>query len=568
MVMVVMAASAWAVAAPAPAPVAKTGSAGSGSDVSAPADAVPLPPARSGSVPAAGTTDAGKTGEAAPAKGTAFDDLKSYYKDAPIVAQIEVSGVEATPQVSQRLVWEVKGALQEVIKGPLGAGPISIHVESVVRQFKMPRTELTGKEFVVLLKPLTESSDRRFQLVGPSAYPADSSESQILRQLAQADSGRGTGGTTLELTVTPLVKNFAPSGPKTLEIRLTNNGADTATYPQAPITEYDGKLYITGQGVLRIRDTAGRVVPDKGNILVGQPPPPPLTPAVILPRGSFKENVDLTKFYDLPEGRYTLMVALATPDSRSRISSNGFSFQVGGTPPVAEVAALPKIEPVKPPEVAEGDPLAAPLPEVIPTKRALAVSVPDPARYLPGKPYKGLTGLLKPTKSRYALGEEVFVELRLINDGPRTLAVDARLERTLTLTVQPVGDSPQPLTVRQVIAWPADGPTMPDERAYLRENAFWGRIINLNSLFGKGAEGMTAPSPDDINSTKGLPYEKFGKILFGFPKPGFYNITAMYTVNTSRVSEAPPGGQKHDEWWVGEITTNPITIQIMESGSR
>jgi hypothetical protein len=109
---------------------------------------------------------------------------------------------------------------------------------------------------------------------------------------------------------------------------------------------------------------------------------------------------------------------------------------------------------------------------------------------------------------------------------------------------------------------------MPEERAYLREGAFWGRTINLNSLWGKNADEGRKPTPEEIASGKGLPYERFGEFQFGFPKPGIYNVTAKYVVGKSAISDTPPGAQPNKEWWVGDIQTNVITIQILEPGER
>jgi hypothetical protein len=98
------------------------------------------------------------------------------------------------------------------------------------------------------------------------------------------------------------------------------------------------------------------------------------------------------------------------------------------------------------------------LPDAIaagPTEKSTkpAANLTDPAKCMPGKPDKGLVALLRPSKSKFALGEPVEVELRLIklgNQGPPNLAIDTRLERTLTFHVAEVGDSPPPLLlVRQ-----------------------------------------------------------------------------------------------------------------------
>jgi hypothetical protein len=210
--------------------------------------------------------------------------------------------------------------------------------------------------------------------------------------------------------------------------------------------------------------------------------------------------------------------------------------------------------------------IAAALAATQPKAAAPALDLPDPAKYQPGRSTAGLAGFLRPTKARFALGDPVEVELRLINVGPRSVAVDARLERTLSIQVQPIGESPQPLVIRQVIPWPPDAMVMPEERSFLREGAFWGRTINLNTLFGKNLEEMAPPTPEEIAAGKALSYERFGKNLFGFPKAGVYTVTATYTVSRPRTpsAEGQPPHELPKEWWIGDLTTNTITIQVGE----
>jgi len=579
-------------AAPAPAPAARSG------------PATPPPPATTGgwetapvAVPKTGAEPAGPSTPAAPAPPAdlspgltgprapiGIEDLKALYKEADFIVQIQVESVQAKTEVNPRLTWEVRGPVLEVTKGALLPGQISIHVDSVLRAFDMPRKDVEGKQFVVAIKPLGDASARRFQLVGAYAFLSDSKEAQALRQLASADIEKGSGGQTLELVVRPLQPAYPVNGPKMIEVRLTNGGNDSATYLQAPITEKEGRLFLTGQGMIRIRDVSGRIVPDKGNVTVGQPPPPPPTPALVLPKASFVETVDLAKYFELSEGRYTLMVSLATPDGRGRIASNGFSFQVGAVnlppaPPLDLSPGRPRppvapLPPENPPPAAvspETSPAEPPMPPV--RRPVVEVQLPDPAKYQPGKPTAGLAGLLRPAaKAKVALGDPVDLEFRLINTGSRSLAIDARLERTLMIQVQPVGDSPQPLVVRQVIPWPADAGPMPEERAFLKEGAFWGRTINLNMLFGKTLEELPTPTPEEIASGKGLSYERYGKNLFGFPKPGIYTVTATYAVMRPQRPAASNNGTKEPakdapkEWWIGDIQTNSITIQIGEPG--
>jgi hypothetical protein len=539
------------------------------------------PPAAAQATPAApGEAPAGAAGTRAP---VGIEDLKALYKETDFIVQFQVESVQAKTEVNPRLTWEVRGPVLEITKGNLLPGQISVHVDSVLRAFDMPRGDLVGKQFVVAVKPLGDASARRFQLVGPYAFLADSKEAQALRQLASADVEKGSGGQTLELVVRPFQPAYPVSGPKMIEIRLTNNGNDSATYLQAPIAEKEGRLYMTGQGTIRIRDLAGRIVPDKGNVTVGQPPPPPPTPALVLPKASFVETLDLAKYFELSEGRYTLMVALATPDGRGRIASNGFSFQVGAVnlPPAPPAPTPPALTPLAgdktpgapptPPDLATTEPPPLP-PPVPPVRPVVEVQLPDPARYQPGKPAAGLAGLLRPVgKGKFALGEPVDLELRLINQGGRSIAIDARLERTLTLQAQPVGDSPPPLFVRQVISWPADGGQVSEERAFLREGAFWGCTINVNMLFGRNLDELAAPTPEEIAAGKNLSYERYGRNLFGFPKAGVYTVTATYSVARLQKPSAPAEGEKPaakeppKEWWVGEIQTNSITIQVGET---
>ena len=562
-VMMLAAATAWAAPAapakPAPGPTAPPpaerppATAPAAVPSAAPDRAPAPPPAPEGTRPRAG-----------------IEDLKTLYTEAPLVAQFQVESVQGRPEVDPRLPWEVRAPILETFKGNLLPGRITVHVDSIVRAFDMKRDEIEGKQFVAALRPMGGATERRFQLVGSSAFAADSPEAEALRKLAEADTSRGAGQAAgLDLVVRPLEKVFTADGPKVIEVRLTNSGASSATYLQQPILERDGKLYLTGQGMIRIRDTTGRIVPDKGTIAAGQAPPPP-KPALILPKASFVETVDLAKHFQLSEGRYTLMVALAAPDGRDRITSNGLSFQVGAVnlPEPAPLTPVPK--PATPAE-APGPAPAAEKPTVErnppgPVEKP-AVDLPEPAKYTPGKASGGLSGLLRPSKARYAMGDPIELEFRLINQGPRTLAVDARLERTLALQVQSVGESPQPLTIRQVIPWPPDGSGMPEERAYLREGAFWGRTINLNTLYGKSLEELPVPTPEEIAAGKALTYERFGRNLFGFPKPGVYKVTATYAVSRTHPGEgAAPETSK--EWWIGELVTNTITIQVTEPGTK
>jgi len=506
--------------------------------------------------------------EAAPA-----DPLKQAYAQAPLVVEFKIDAVQANPTVDPRLVWEARAALLDVLKGKLLPGGLRIHVGSVVRAFDKPRSDVEGQTYVAPLKPLGQAAQRRFQLVGPRAWPADSKEADRLRKFATTElpvtpAATGDG---LKLTVKPVQQVFPVRGAKTIEVRVTNNAQDSATYVQAPLVEKDAKLYLPGKGRILIRMTTGESVPDKGNVATGVVPPPPPKPALIVPGDSFVRTVDLDTYFTLSAGRYTFSMFLATPDGRGRLASNGFSFQVGAVDLPAPPEPQPpeptpaEVQP-KPPEPKPVEPRPAepkPGPAEGPSKPpATAEDLPAPHTYAPGDASFNLAALLRPTKAVYTLGDPVTVEVRLINAGPRTVAIDPRLERTLTLTVDPLDDSPQPLTIRQVIPWPSDEAVPPAERACLRESAFWGRTIDLNALYGKKMDAIAGPTAAELADTKNLRYERFGRNLFGFPKPGTYRVTATYTVE--KPAKAAAVAKDSQPWWTGDVQSNTITIRVEE----
>jgi hypothetical protein len=485
------------------------------------------------------------------------EDLKTAYREADQLILFEVESVQANTTVAIRQVWEVRGPVLEVIKGDLLPGRVSVHVESVVRSFRTTKSDVVGRRFLVPLKPMAPATERRFQLVGRRAFEVESAEAKALRELAESDLERGAGGEDLALSVRLLEKVFKPEGPKMIEVRLTNEGTESATYLQAPLTQKEGRLYLMGQGRIVIRNVTGEVMPDKGNVVRGQAPPPPPTPALILPKASFVETVDLDQYFELPIGRYTMVVILSTPDGRGQVPSPGISFQVGAVdlpeaPMEPEPIGIRSVETT--PAPASGGPAEG--------EAENKVNVPEPDEYRPGKTVFGLMALLRPEKSHYVLGEPIELELRLINRGPMVLVADARLERTLTLQVAPVGDSPAPLFIRQIIPWPEDGEVKPEARAYLREGAFWGRKINLNTLYGKSLDQIPAPTPKEIAAGKDHPYERFARNLFGFPRPGAYRVTARYQVERPEGAggSVVPGKAN---WWHGDLESNSVTIQIL-----
>jgi hypothetical protein len=81
-------------------------------------------------------------------------------------------------------------------------------------------------------------------------------------------------------------------------------------------------------------------------------------------------------------------------------------------------------------------------------------------------------------------------------------------------------------------------------------------------LYGQSLDALPAPTPEEISAGKNLSYERFGRNLFGFAKPGVYRVTAAYRVARPKEGEGAPGAGP-TAWWTGELETNPITIQIL-----
>lgn len=475
-------------------------------------------------------------------------DLKSLFESADLVVQFQIETAERT-SADPNLVWEASGPLLEVLKGKLEPGKVSVHVDSFIRAFDNPGGELAGKTYVAALKPLGIPGSRRFRIDGRYAFAAGGEEGQVLRKLAdEASRPRSTGRADLLLTVRPEEKVFLPSGPKLVEVRLTNNGSEPASYVQAPLLEQDGKLYLPGAGAILVRDAAGKIVPHRGNVAAGEAPPAPAKPkpALVFPNTSFTETIDLAKYYDLSLGRYTLLMSLGDPDGGGRIVSNGASFQVGAVN-LPETLAPPPANPT---------PSAA-------ADRSLPGLLPDPNQYKPGEPRSGLVMLLRPERPVFEVGKPVALEVRLINTSDRTVSVDVRLERTLTFQVTPVADSPAPTSLRNAILWPPDGPGMPDARAYLRAGAFWGRVVDINWYFGKQEKDL--PRREDVAAGRNLSYERFGHMLFAFNQAGTYRIQATYRVTRpaapkdAPAAEAPPTSL---DWWIGDVDSNPVLIRI------
>lgn len=498
-------------------------------------------------------------------------ELRLLWNQAPLVVQFEAESRRRTT-LDPQLVWEVEGEVLAVLKGDLEPGPLSVHVASIVRAFDRPGADLPGRQYIAGLIPLKDAGRRHYELVAGYAFAADGAEAAALRELAGDAGGKGRPG--LELAVKPMQKVFMLRGPKVVAVRLANNTDDSVTYVQAPIIEREGQLFLPGGGSLWIRDETGSVVPDKGTVKRGESPPASRRPepAVIFPEASFTKTIDLGKYYDLSAGRYTVHLSVASPGERGRLAAEPVRIQVGA------VNLPPPPAPEPEPDGGAG---------AVDRSRDAGGAVPSAGFYEHGEPRSGLAALLRPTQTSFELGEPVKVEFRLVNTSVRTMAVDVRLERTLTFEVTPVGDSPPPRSLRNTILWPEDEPGLPESRAHLREDAFWGRIIDVNWFHGKGEKDL--PRLDEVEGGDGFTYERFGRMLFDFHQPGLYRIVARYTVRRPRPPQVEPTPEAESEtaaegetpkekkaepvpldmrWWVGEVESNPVLVRITPPSRR
>lgn len=259
-------------------------------------------------------------------------------------------------------------------------------------------------------------------------------------------------------------------------------------------------------------------------------------PAVINPEGSFRIDIDLAEHFDFPKpGIYGLNVGVTTPNGEVLRSTVPLQLTDG---------SAPANERPRPGQRPTGE-LAADL------------AVPSPEVYVPGQPVNGINMLLRPVKSEYEVGEPIKVELRLTNVDERkqSMNIDIRLERTLMVHVKEQGDSPVVRPFIQRITWndkPTDGAALP--YAMLRPDSFWGKTININSLYGVDTTELLVSSVDPTKLLDSqLNYERLGMTLFSFDKPGVYRVDATYFV------QPRPGDLRV---WAGKLTSNHVFIRV------
>jgi hypothetical protein len=467
-----------------------------------------------------------------------FEELQKAAKDALVVVVGTAKSVMGNTTADKRRLWEVTFNTTKLLKGKLASKEFKVHVESPVRSFDTSRSSLPGHSFVLpLVKLSAKAEPLRFRLVGERAFEAGSTEGKILSQIAEG-TFRKPAPVNLKLLIESAEPAYSVDKPVVLKVKLTNIGAAAVTYLQAPIVERGDILYLAKHAEIRIRDNLGREVPDKGAVVRGVSLPDKPSPAYIISRASFSATVDLSKYFELGrKGKYAVTVALPTPDGRGLIESTEATFHVGASmSAVASTAAR------------TGSPPAVP------------VKLAEPVVYRPGRILGGLSSLLRPVKRVVRIGQPVMIEFRLTNVLKDMLSVETRLERVLTVYVREKHGSAPVRRIRQIIAWPTAPEGARRPLSWLEKSAFWGRVININSLYGMDTAAIEPPSPDDISGSGPFSYEKFGKTLFGFESPGTYEVYATYSCRRSAGTSTP-------NLWSGTLTTNTIVITI-ENGRR
>ena len=380
---------------------------------------------------------------------------------------------------------------------------------------------------------MADQDEGHFRLVADTGFLAGSAEARKLREIAS--------GQVVAATVTPLrvrieaVRPPYESGkPAPVRVVLANPDKNVVTYEQAPLEVRDGGLYLVGKGLLAVIDSRGNPAEIKETVHLGTPPPEPRTPLVIPAERNYVKEIDLGEYFDLTRaGNYMVKLSLPDPSGNEMMHSNTINVQV--IPSLAGRVA-PPLEKSTGPE---------------------SIRIPSPEVYRPGEPVNGLSSLLKPVKAEFEVGEQILVELRLINAGDVPLTLDSRLERTLLVGVQEQGGSPG---VRQMFQRPAEDDAKSETYypyAYLRRLAFWGKVINVNSWYGRDPASLVEDRDDSARSSPLTAcYERDGMTLFSFDEPGVYKIQATYHVK--------PRGGNGPRVWKGKVKSNPIFIRVVK----
>ncbi|MBN2584109.1 MAG: hypothetical protein JXL80_13670 [Planctomycetes bacterium] len=468
-----------------------------------------------------------------------FDELKSMVDDAQAVVVAQATGDPVSQGADESgLPWQVPFRVLKVVRGECKDETVLVYVASPISDLGTSRRDVSGSEFVLPLSPLEKLGQGHFRLVQSAGFISGTPEADKLLEVATGKAtATGTAETAPVATTSPLRVRIAAVDPpfksgKPAPIRVTieNAGTEAVMYDSAPLETRDGGLYLSGRGMITVIDSRGNPAAAKDSLHMGEPTEMPL---VIRGERDYEKELDLGQYFDLSRaGNYMVQLLVGTPDGKEVLQSNTMNVQI------VAPADLPAARPVDEPE------------------GPLAVRIPSPEAYRPGEPANGMAVLLKPVKAEFAVGEPILMEVRLINAGDVPVTVDARLERTLLVAVQEQAGSP---AVRQMFQRPSGDDAPKTESyypyAYLRRLGFWGKVININSWYGRDAASLVEGGDDKSQLTSS--YERDGMTLFSFDEPGTYKVQATYSVK--------PRGGEGPKVWQGKTISNPVFIRVVKS---
>ena len=481
-----------------------------------------------------------------------LDEFKSIVGSAKAVvvaqAMAQPASQGAEGATGAGLAWQVPFRVVRVVRGECKEETIQVHLASPFADLGMARHDVSGVEFVLPLEPLEKLGEGHFGLIRSAGFATNTAEAAKMLELAEGkapaaavepaatgpEAAPPAAGGSLRVRITPVNPPFQVGKPALVRVTIENAGAEAIMYDATPLEIRDGGLYLSGRGTIKVIDGRGNPAPAKDTLHVGEATQMPL---VIRGERDYEKELDLGRYFDLSApGNYMVRLQLDGPEAGDLLQSNATSVQVIAAAAEPRPAAQPADEPQGP----------------------LAVRVPSPEAYRPGEPANGLSLLLKPVKAEYAVGEPILMEIRVINVGDVPVTLDARLERTLLVSVQEQAGSP---AVRQIFQRPAeDEPAAPGAfypYAYLRRLGFWGKVVNVNSWYGRDASSLVEGGNDKSQQAS---YERDGMTLFSFDEPGTYKVQATYSIK--------PRGGEGPKVWQGKTVSNPVFIQVVKPDTR
>jgi hypothetical protein len=476
--------------------------------------------------PEAGAQDLGKR--------FSLDELNHLVADATLVVRAKATAEPVAVGGDEKgASWKIPCQVVEVLKGKFAEKTLELRVQSPIDELGTARKAVPGTEYILPLVPLEKAKGPQFRLAGGAGFAVGSPEALKVADLARGGPATGTL-TPLRLRI-DAPRPYPVGQPALLRIIIDNPSKSAAIYEQAPVELREGTLYLTGAGRLDVTDGRGNSVAPKASVREGGVPPAPPTPKTIPAERNFQTEIDLAQFFDLSRaGNYMVSMVLDSSDGKEQLKSSVINLQIIPAVPVS--TAEPVVKPTGP----------------------KAIRIPSPDVYEPGTPVNGLAALLKPIRPEFAVGEKILVEFRLINAGEQPMLIDTRLERSLLVTVTAQADSPVVRPFLQRINWPEDDPKDKDwYLSYLRPLAFWGKLVDINSVYGRSEESLLAQAPATAPRAE-VDYEKYGLTLFSFDSPGVYKIQVSYVVK--------PRGGEGPKVWASKLASNPIFVRILAAG--